>query len=208
MKKSFILHCAAIACKLACVLLVFTLLWITGIMIYGKLDSRVNVQTHKGSAPSSRAGSVFYLTFLDTKGYSDASFHIARRSSWTTADRPNEDPFAFRNISSISLMLNYLQVVTLVFCGFHVLKTFLVVINSVKLSQSFKRDNTVAFRKMGKFLFIIFLLTSYKIILAERGQFYGFYLNITPLGLSLIAFVIAEIFKEGNKLSEENTLTI
>jgi hypothetical protein len=78
----------------------------------------------------------------------------------------------------------------------------------VRVIQTFRKANVKSFRKIGKYFLLIFILTSFSIVIFEQGMFYGFSLSFTPLVLMFVAYILAEIFKEGNDLSEENQLTI
>ena len=79
---------------------------------------------------------------------------------------------------------------------------------SVKSLKTFQTNNVISFRKIGKYIFIIFLLTSYTSIQFENGGQSQIQFSFTPLLFMLFAFIMAEIFKEGNKLKVENDLTI
>jgi hypothetical protein len=88
------------------------------------------------------------------------------------------------------------------------IKEFSTVIESVKSIETFHQKNILSFRKMHKYLFIIFILSSITIINAQEANFYSYSLQLTPLILSVAALVMAEIFKQGNQLLEESQLTI
>ena len=79
---------------------------------------------------------------------------------------------------------------------------------SVKSFKTFQKNNVYSFRKIGKYIFIIFLLSSYIKVRFQQGGISGTHINFTPLLLGLVAFIMAEIFKEGNELEVENNLTI
>jgi hypothetical protein len=61
---------------------------------------------------------------------------------------------------------------------------------------------------LGKYFFVLFLLFSVSVFGFEQGRISIISIAFLPLVLMLLAFVMAEIFKEGNLLSEENELTV
>jgi hypothetical protein len=79
---------------------------------------------------------------------------------------------------------------------------------SVKGIKTFGENNVLSFRRIGGFVIGYAILTSYTSISFENGGFRGFSLSFTPLFLILFAFIMAEVFKEGVLLKEENDLTI
>ena len=55
---------------------------------------------------------------------------------------------------------------------------------------------------------LYFLLTFKNSLYFGQGGFSQTSISFTPLLFALISFILAEIFKEGNKLQQENELTI
>ncbi len=91
---------------------------------------------------------------------------------------------------------------------FLILKTVLQVLGSIDSLETFRKENVKSFRKMGKLFLIWFALATPTIrsIDDKLVMTVGFYL--TYIVCVLICFVLAEIFSEGNKLMEDNKLTI
>ena len=81
-------------------------------------------------------------------------------------------------------------------------------IESVKELKTFQETNVLSFRKIGKYVLIIFIITCYSALTFQNGRISGFYFTPNLLILSLLAYIMAEIFKEGNNLEEENKLTV
>ena len=79
---------------------------------------------------------------------------------------------------------------------------------SVKNLKTFQKNNVYSFRKIDKYIFMIFLLSSYVKVRFQQGGVSATHINLTPLLFVLATFIMAEIFKEGNALEEENDLTI
>ena len=103
------------------------------------------------------------------------------------------------------VFIKYTAILVLVFLC---VKEFQRVAESVKNIQTFKEGNVQSFIKLGKYLFILFLLYSFSFFNFEQGRLSIVSISFLPLVLMLLAFVMAEIFKEGNQLSEDNDLTI
>jgi hypothetical protein len=68
--------------------------------------------------------------------------------------------------------------------------------------------NVNSFKRIGNFLFLYLLIGSVQWITFQEGSLINFSLSIVPLSLAIFAFLLAEIFKEGNSLKKENDLTI
>ena len=120
----------------------------------------------------------------------------------------DSEVFAIDELTMGSLYFNYIKVALVVVLGFLCVKEFQKVIESVKGIKSFQRRNVSSFRRIGKYLVVIFFLLSYSSFTFQQGGMSGFYLSFDLLVLSLLAFIMAEIFKEGNNLLEENELTV
>lgn len=89
-----------------------------------------------------------------------------------------------------------------------ILKTVLKLIRSIKDLRTFRKENVESFRNIG-LLFILLLILNITTIRETGGTMtltVQFLLNYAVY--SLICFVLAEIFKEGNRLHEETQLTI
>lgn len=92
--------------------------------------------------------------------------------------------------------------------SFLCIKEFQKVIESVKEIKTFQERNVSSFRRIGKYLLISFILVSYSSFTFQQGGTSSFYISFELLIIALLAYIMAEIFKEGNKLSEENKLTV
>lgn len=130
------------------------------------------------------------------------------KESWVIEGQETVNAFTLDNIKAASLYLIYLQISAVGLLSFLIFREFWKIISSVRQIQSFRLNNIISFRKIGKYFFILFLLISFKIVIVEQGAFYGFYLYLTPLFLMLVAYILGEIFKEGNKLFEESQYTV
>lgn len=96
---------------------------------------------------------------------------------------------------------------------FRIIQFAMRIIKSISSLETFRFENVFSFRKMGQ-LFLIWFAVAIPSIrpLTEFGETFGVTmtttLNFKYALFALVCFVLAEIFKEGNKLMEENKLTI
>jgi len=120
----------------------------------------------------------------------------------------DSDVFTVNNIKTISLFFNFIKLSLILILSFLCLKEFQKVIESVKEIKTFQKRNVSSFRRIGKYLLIIFILVSYSSITFQQGGTSGFHISFELLILALLAYIMAEIFMEGNKLSEENKFTV
>lgn len=186
MKKNRLLDVTMLICNFLCLLLVIAFSFITFLVIYWHVNP-----DYFGSFKSNSLQSTFGFTLTE---------------SWTTAS--HKDPLAYKNIMPASLYFSYIHLSSIIILTFLALMKFNTIMKSVRLVQTFQKQNVKSFRMIGKYLLLIFLLSSFSIVVFEQGLFYGFVLNFTPLALMCVAFIMAEIFEEGNSLLEDNQLTV
>lgn len=101
-----------------------------------------------------------------------------------------------------------LRAMTLVVILYLILQTVLKVIRSISSLKTFQMENIESFRLMGKYFLLWFLVTIPSLKFIGSSFQIGIGLNFKYAVFGLICFVLAEIFSEGNKLMEENNLTI
>ncbi|GGK74725.1 DUF2975 domain-containing protein [Rufibacter glacialis] len=98
----------------------------------------------------------------------------------------------------------YLHTAGILLLLFFITKEVLKVIKSVQELTTFRRNNVQSFRKIGFMCLGISLLqwvTSFFMEGYSRDR-------MTPMLCMLAAFILAEVFKEGNRLLEQDQLTI
>lgn len=106
----------------------------------------------------------------------------------------------------------YLQGVVRFIVLFLIVSALERVIRSVKSLETFRTENSSLFRQIGKYFLFLFWISAFRF--EARGDLSNMHTDITfdadltPLILMLAAYVLAEIFKEGNKLYEEEQLTV
>ena len=189
MKKIDVLKISALFCKVLYMIIVIVAIGTTVVFVHLQIDPQYY---HQWNA-----------SFLSQKAM--LSYKVFER--WNTDLAKEYTLLSLAKISKMSLILNYLQVMGILSLILFTIKEFSNVIESVRSIETFHQKNTLSFRKMYKYLFIIFILSSITIINAQEANFYSYSLQLTPLTLSVAALIMTEIFKQGNQLLEENKLT-
>lgn len=89
-----------------------------------------------------------------------------------------------------------------------ILQKVIKVLQSIKSLKTFYKDNIIHFQQMAKLAFVAFLLSCFNIDYHD-GE-YGFHLKSAfgPLIFALACLVLAEIFKEGRRLLEDQKLIV
>ena len=152
----------------------------------------------------------------------DRSFYSSKKISINTDSKnyisttkwkanTNEDYnkiFTVDKLKTGSLYVMYLKLSLVLILLFLCIREFQKVIESVKGIKTFGENNVLSFRRIGRFILAYAILTSYTSMSFENGGFTGVYISFTSLFLVLFAFIMAEIFKEGFLIKQENDLTI
>lgn len=128
--------------------------------------------------------------------------------TWSTVTSNGATLLSFDKINTSSLYFNYFQILAVLFLAFISVRELLNIIRSVGQIDTFHKRNILSFQKISKYLFVIFILLGFTFISAPEASLRSYSLQLTPLMLSLAALLLAEIFKRGNELLEENRLTI
>lgn len=194
MKKNSLLNIAIIICKFFRLIYIVTFFVLTGFFVHYQIS------------PSS------YKNVDFESKISEYKFSI----NTTTTDKilvngiypDNSEVFTLDKLKFSSLYFNYIKLSIVLFFSFLCIKEFQNVIESVKEIKTFQKRNVSSFTRIGNYLLIIFILMCYSSITFEQGGISSLNISFTLLIPSLIAYIMAEIFKEGSKLSEENKLTV
>ncbi|MBS9767401.1 MAG: DUF2975 domain-containing protein [Flavobacteriaceae bacterium] len=112
------------------------------------------------------------------------------------------------DITTFSLYYTCMQLIGLLVLSYLVLLEFSRVLQSVKSLTTFQDRNVKAFRRIGWYLLGCFFLELYYYVDLGDASFSGFMFGNIGLFPVFLAFIFAEIFKEGNRLQEENQLTV
>lgn len=186
MKKNSLLNIAILGCKATRIILFAVFIFLTGVLIHFLLNPG----------------------FYDTVNidFNAANYSFTSWDSWSNKST-NED-FILQRLTHYSVVLGYIQYITILFVFFFISKEFQKIIQSVKSLNSFQLQNISSFRRIGKYLFLYFLLDSFHIFFFEEASFIGINISLGTITLILFNFILAEIFKEGNFIKQENDLTI
>lgn len=128
---------------------------------------------------------------------------------------PYNEVYVLEKLTTITIYLIYFKFTCIFILLFLSIKEFQNIIQSVKRLDTFRRNNILSFRQIGKYSILYFILTLLYFTLTfdntlyfGQGGFSQTSISFTPLLFALISFILAEIFKEGNKLQQENELTV
>ncbi len=124
------------------------------------------------------------------------------------SDNIHRTEYYLSEATTSSLFFNCIKFSIIILLLFLCITELLKIIYSLKHIQTFRQRNVLSFRKIGKYLLIVFVFSIFNFWDFTNGGFFKFTIELTFPILSLTAFILAEIFKEGNKLQEENQLTV
>ncbi len=195
MTKNRLLNVAISICNLIKAIYILLFIFLTTIFIHFQLNKEYYINKIESSKIS-----------FNTK--SNGIFFAASTKWKMTGAGEDKEVYKITNIRTSSLYILYFQISGLLIFIFLSTKEFQKIMLSVKNSQTFRRENMLSFKKIGKYIFGFFLLTSYTTVSFEKGGYSGYQISLIPIFLMLIAFIMAEVFKEGNALEQENELTI
>ncbi|PCH75381.1 MAG: hypothetical protein COB98_09010 [Flavobacteriaceae bacterium] len=196
MKKQSLLGIASFLCKTGQILCIISFMLLCIITIYGKIDPS-NAKKIEINFNGKYTHAIF--------NYS-TSYKINDPSTNTVL--PDSEVFTFYKLTAFGLILLISQWTLMLLIIFLSLKEFRKLIKSVENISTFQQQNVQAFRTIGKYLIIYFFLSNYSYYGFEQGTQLSYHLDLTSLVIALFAYILAEIFKEGNKLAEENSLTV
>ena len=117
-------------------------------------------------------------------------------------------PYTLGKLKTVSLYLNYFKGIIVLVLVYMATNAFEKIMLSVKSLKTFNSSNSRLFRKIGIYIIIVILLTSYSVLRFEDGIQTKMVIDFVPLTYALLAFILAQIFKEGSILKQENELTI
>jgi hypothetical protein len=112
------------------------------------------------------------------------------------------------NMSYASMYLLYSQCAAILFLIFMAVREFTSIIRSIRKIQTFVIDNAWSFKKIGKYMLLVFVLSGLQYSVYNESTLFGIYIHLPALAIALVAFTLSEIFREGNALLEDNRGTI
>lgn len=134
--------------------------------------------------------------------------YYASSNSTFHTDQVVEKQYTLSQLKTVSLYILYVKTFIIAVLTFLSIQNFEKILLSVRSFKTFSTQNVRLFRKIGVYIIWIAILSSYSILRFESGTKIRWSLTFFPLLYALLAFVFAEVFKEGSRLKQENDLTI
>jgi hypothetical protein len=113
-----------------------------------------------------------------------------------------------RELRPSSAWFNLLQLVLSGLIGYLMIGEVIRILRSVKAWQTFSEANIRSFRRLGYFCLALLVLNCLRILSTGTTSAISFHIDFNLLLFMLTAFILAEIFREGQRLHEQEKLTI
>jgi hypothetical protein len=197
MTKNRLLNVAIFICKSFRLIYIILFIIFTGFFIHFQIDS----SSYKK----------FNFNDFSIENNTDLHFIFVHKSKFSyNNEKAPEDNEVYKidKLTTVSSFFLYIEIALCMILSFLCLKEFQDVLQSVKRINTFEERNVTSFRKIGKYLFFIFILSSYSHLSFRNGDITSLSFSITLPCLIILSFIMAEIFKEGSMLSEEVNLTV
>ena len=188
MDKNSLLNIANFSCQLFKTFIGISIIILTIIFIHFQLDRNT------------------YKEWNFEKPKNDSTILIITESF--VGEKPNEEKVNLIDWNIESLYFNYLKFTAILILLFLSINQFITVLKSVRELETFHQTNVEAFKKIGKYFIIIGALSIFDYWEFNNYAVSSFSISLNIFFIALIAFILAEVFKEGNNLLEENQLTI
>jgi len=116
---------------------------------------------------------------------------------------------AFLNdLKPFSIYFTFFQLVLSLILSYYIFREVITILKSVQVFQPFIAANISSFQRIGYLCLSILALNSFHFLHTNQTSFISFSINYSLLIVVLITFILAEIFKEGQNLYEQDKLTI
>ena len=195
MTKNTLLNIAILVLRLLKSILIIATIVLTGLLVYAQIDKETFADKEIVLSANPSLTRVSYIVSTvwkeDTK---DAKYDLK--------------PYTFGKLNTISLYINYFKGLIVAVLMFFILRAFERIMLSVKTLETFSRNNVKLFRHIAIYVVFVIILTSYTVLRFETGDQTISHISLTQVIYTLLAFIMAEIFKEGGVLKQENDLTI
>jgi small-conductance mechanosensitive channel len=195
MTKNTLLNIAISVSRLLKIILIIAAIVLTGLFVYAQIDKETFADKEIVlSANPSLTGVSYIVSNVWKENTKDATYDLK--------------PYTFGKLKTVSLYINYFKGLIVAVLMFLIIRAFETIMLSVKTLKTFSRSNVKLFRQIGLYVVFVTILTSYTVLRFESGEQTVSHVSLTPVIYTLLAFIMAEIFKEGENLREENDLTI
>jgi hypothetical protein len=189
MERNTLLYVALLVSKAARIVIIVALALFVIVLIHWHLDSG----SYKGVRVSVDNGSVIF-----TEGKTDISRPSNTTGSW----------IYLNDLNSFSRYFVLLQIFVTLVLSYFIVREVIRILVSVQQLQPFNTGNIKSFRRIGYLCLSIATLNCLRFVITDKTSTMSFSVDFTLLIVTLITFILAEIFKEGQKLYEQEKLTI
>ena len=138
----------------------------------------------------------------------DGTIDLVDIKAISVGDTSVKDSLAIGEIQPIFFYLIYVQLFTIFILTWLAIKEVRKVIRSLQQLHTFQDYNVIAFRKIGLYFLINFVLSCFSFFIVGKTVELTFDFDIYFATLAVTSYILAEIFKEGNRLQEEHQLTV
>lgn len=107
-----------------------------------------------------------------------------------------------------SIYFTLLQLVASLVLSYFIAQQVIRILKSVQEFQPFNAGNITSFQRIGYLCLSIAVVNSFRFLIAKQTLSITFSVDYIMLIFMLITFILAEIFSEGQKLYEQDKLTI
>lgn len=128
-------------------------------------------------------------------------------SNYTSEDK-KEKVFRLSDLSRTSFYFTSFQIILSLVLIVLMLRKVRDILRSVKEFKTFTNTNVKSFKRLGDYCLALGALNCIYFLASDTEKDVSFNPSLTLLSFMLAAFILAEIFKEGQKLAETEQLTI
>jgi Protein of unknown function (DUF2975) len=195
MTKNTLLNVAILLSRLLKILIIIAIVVFTGLFVYAQIEK----ETFEDKEIVLNANpSLMRISYIESSVWKDD----------TKDSKFDLKPYTFGKLKTVSLYLNYIKLLIVAVLMFFIIRSFETIMLSVKTLKTFSKSNTKRFRQIAICIVLVTVLMSYNILRFDNGDQTLTHISLTPIISTILAFIMAEIFKEGEVLKEENELTI
>jgi len=207
MKKNTLLALASVVGTVFSIMLIVALLAFTGFFIF----YQIKPSAFEGVMVRADNQEIFYEKTVSREVQSTTGPGTNKIKRTIKVGKGVEKGVAVVPLEKVhlaTLVYLYLQQIISLGLLYLITREVLKVINSVQVLDTFRTGNVQSFRRIGFMCLGLSLVQWVTFFMAEGHSTFGFSIEVTPLVFMLAAFILAEIFKEGNQLYEQEQLTI
>ena len=112
------------------------------------------------------------------------------------------------DLKPFSIYFTFFQLILSVIFSYLIVQEVIRILKLVQEFQPFNAANIKSFQRLGYLCLSILVLNSFHFLNTNKTSFISFGISYSLLIFMLVAFILAEIFREGQKLYEQEKLTI